>query len=182
MTPAIDRKWLDSRNACAEGKEWYLAHCDPDPIIGVRQLLDGGHYEWANWLLVGIFTQVENVSYAVYAASQVLDVYEAQYPDDGRPRQAIAAARKYLRQPTAAAYAAAYAAARAARAADAAAAATAAAYAADTADTAATAYSAYAARAVRAAAACVDAQKKIQRRIILHGVRILRERDSHERF
>jgi len=40
------------------------------------------------------------VSYAIFAAEQVLDIYEKQYPDDKRPRQAIDAAKKCLKDPS----------------------------------------------------------------------------------
>ncbi len=59
-----------------------------------------------------------SVKLAIYAAEQVISIYEKEYPDDKRPRRAIQAAKKYLKNPTAAR--AAYAADAAAYAADAA--------------------------------------------------------------
>lgn len=74
------------------------------------------------------WTKEDSVSLAIYAAEQVIDIYEKKYPNDGRPRKAIEAAKKWLKNPTAdaadaanAADAAAYAANAAAYAADAAA-------------------------------------------------------------
>jgi hypothetical protein len=106
------------------------------------------------------------VAFAILCAESVIAIYEKHYPNDDRPRQAIEAARKYLKKPTnayaanadaaaAAAYAAyaAYAAANAA--ANAAYAAYAAAYAAANAYAAA-AYAAYAADAADAANASID--------------------------
>jgi len=65
--------------------------------------------------------KITSVKLAVYAAELVIDIYEKQYPNDKRPRNAIEAAKKYLKKPTKAnAYAAdaaanaAYAAANAA--------------------------------------------------------------------
>jgi transcription termination factor NusB len=109
------------------------------------------------------WTKIDSVEMAIYAAELVIDHYEKDYPNDSRPRQAIEAAKAYLKDPTtanAAAYAAyaAYAAADAAHAAHAAAnaaahAAAAAAYAAaDAAHAAAAAAAAYAAYAAYAAA------------------------------
>jgi hypothetical protein len=97
---------------------------------------------------------------AIYAAELVIDIYEKQYPNDKRPREAIEAAKKVLEKDTKknrdaadAAADAAYAAADAARAAYAAARA-----AADAARAAyAAAYAAYAA----ARAARADTKKKI---------------------
>ena len=52
--------------------------------------------------------------YAIYAAEQVIGIFEKKYPIDKRPRKAIEAAKAYLKRPCAetkkAAYAAAYAA------------------------------------------------------------------------
>ena len=56
------------------------------------------------------------VKYAVFAAEQVIDLFEQKYPDDKRPREAIEAAKKCIDDPSeknkvaAAAYTAAYAA------------------------------------------------------------------------
>jgi hypothetical protein len=54
------------------------------------------------------------VSYAVFAAEQVVGIYEKKYPDDKRARKAIEAAKLCISKPTEenkrAAYTAAYAA------------------------------------------------------------------------
>ena len=42
----------------------------------------------------------DSVAMSVYAASLVLKNYENAYPDDKRPREAIRAARKWLKNPT----------------------------------------------------------------------------------
>ena len=107
------------------------------------------------------------VSYAVYAAEQVLDIYEKKHPTDDRPRKAIEAAKKCIKSPTkenkAATLAAAYAAAYDTAAADAAyAAAAAAAY-----DTAA-----YATLAVAYAADA--AGNKMKLKILKYGIKLLR--------
>ena len=89
------------------------------------------------------WTTLDSVAFAIYAAEQVIKVYEDKYPNDSRPRDAIKAAKAYLKDPTKDN-------ARAAYAADAAAYAARAAYAADAAEAAA--YAAYAAYAAEAAA------------------------------
>ncbi len=96
---------------------------------------------WTEMRIVKVWewTKKDSVEIAIFAAEQVIEIYEKKYPDDKRPREAINAAKAWLKNPTDAA-------ARAARAAaDAAGAAAYAAYAA--------AYAAYAAAdAARAAA------------------------------
>ena len=95
------------------------------------------------------------VAYAIYAAEQVIGIYEKKHPDDKRPRQAIEAAKKCLENPTkenkAAANAAAFADA---------------AYTADAADAAA-----YAA----ANAAAYTARKKMKLKILEYGLKLLKE-------
>lgn len=42
----------------------------------------------------------EAVELAVYAAEQVIDIYEGRYPGDPRPRNAIEAAKRWLADPS----------------------------------------------------------------------------------
>ena len=129
--------------------------------------------DWMIWLArkKGWLTKEQSVRISIGAAEAVIGIYAAKYPTDDRPQKAIAAAKAWLVDPHAAAYAAAAAddaydayadaaanaAADAANAAAAAAAAYAAAYAADDADVADDAYDAYAADAAAAAAAAYAA-------------------------
>ena len=171
----ITKEWLLENRACREGSEWFFAQKETDSIKVVRKLLKENHFNWANWLIVRLMDKPQKVAYAIFAARQVLEIFEKKYPEDKRPRKAIEAAEDYLKNPTEenrAAYAA-YAAAAAAAAyaayaayAAAAAAAAAAAYAADAADAAAAA----------AAAAAADARKEIQKRIVENGIKILKSK------
>src|SRR3990167_11450602 len=93
----------------------------------------------------------DSVALAIYAAELVIDIYEKEYPNDKRPREAIEAAKNWLKKPNAT-RAAAYATRAAASATRAAAYATrAAAYAAHAAASAA--YAAHAAASAASAAA-----------------------------
>jgi len=160
----ITTKFLVSHNACKSGMVWVTEN----KLIGMpaidflNKLIEADNLDWANWLIVRVMNKKQKVQYAIFAAEQVIDIYEKKYPTDDRPRKAIEAAKEYLAHPSVknktAADAAVYAAAAyAADAADAdayaaAAAAAAAAYAAYAADAdayaaAAAAYAAYAADA-----------------------------------
>jgi ABC-type multidrug transport system fused ATPase/permease subunit len=166
----LTTKWLEEKNGCPSGLDWFQNQTETNPIKIIKSFIETKeHIEWANWLICRLFKKKEKIKYAIYAAEQVIKIYENKYPKDKRPRNAINAAKKYLKYPTkknkaaaaaaaaadvaaaAAAYAAAYAAAAYAAAAyaaaDAAAAAYAAAYAAAAADAAAAAAAAYAAAA-----------------------------------
>jgi hypothetical protein len=150
---------------------------------------------YANWLITKKMTKLQCVRYAIYAAEQVLSIFESKYPNDERPRKAIIAAKNYLKNPNqkdvadaayadAAADAAAYAAADAAAAdaayaaadaaADAAAYAAADAAAADAAYAAADAAYAYAAADAAYAAAAI----KMKIKILKYGLRIIHEKEK----
>jgi hypothetical protein len=101
---------LRSWGACREGEEWFSAQTETDGIKVVKKLIDV-NINWANWLVVRLMTHKQKIQYAIYAAEQVIEIYEKKYPDDNRPRKAIEAAKAYLKSPTkknkdAAAYAA----------------------------------------------------------------------------
>jgi len=52
--------------------------------------------KWANWIICEVFSEEQRIKYAIFAAEQVIDIHEEQYPDDSRPRNAIRVAREYL--------------------------------------------------------------------------------------
>jgi hypothetical protein len=149
-------RWLKKQSACSGGIEWFKSQKENDSVGVVKALIADDKLDWANWLIVRIMDYADYVRYAVYAAEQVIELYEKKYPDDKRPREAIEAAKKCIDNPSkennAAAYAA-YAAANAAANAAAYAAANAAAYAAAN----AAAYAAYAAANAAANAAAYAA-------------------------
>ncbi len=160
----ITKEWLKEHDACIVGYEWSLKVLDDKPMDAktfIGKLMGEDRFNWANWVIVRLLTKDQNIAYAIFAAELVLDIYEKQYPDDKRPRNAIEASRKYLQTKTAYAAAAAYAADAAADAADAA------------------AYAAYAAYAARAAAAGADAAARaadtlnIKNKIVDYGLELI---------
>jgi len=72
---------------------------------------------WSDMKIVKIYEwkKEDSVRLAIFAAELVIDIFEKKYPNDKRPREAIEAAKNWLKNPTA------RAAARAANAANAAA-------------------------------------------------------------
>ena len=118
----ITQEFLKEKNACKKALEWGNHLVDKDSIEVLETLISSKKYEWANWLIVRVMSYKQYVRYAVYAAEQVIDIFEKKYPNDNRPRLAIGAAKRCIDNPSdknaadAAAYAA-WAAARAARAA-----------------------------------------------------------------
>ena len=108
----ITSKWLEDRGACLDGKNWFKAQEENNGVKIIEKLINENQSDWANWLVVRLMpTHKMKIQYAVFAAEQVIDIFEKKYPDDKRPRQAIEAAKAYIEDPSgenrnAAAYAA----------------------------------------------------------------------------
>ena len=83
----ITREWLEKQNACWDGKNWYVENCPEDSIEGLETLIKNDKLDWANWLIVRTMTYKQHVSYAVYAANEVLGIYEKKYPPSQTPRR-----------------------------------------------------------------------------------------------
>jgi len=153
---------LQKQNACKAGIIWIKGQKDKSLKSLFVQALKEKKYQDLNWAISRLLKKDDKTRYAIYAAKQVLSIFEKEYPKDERPRLAIEAAENYLKNPTQENKDAAYAeadAVGAAYAADAAyAAAYGAVYAAYAADAAAyAAYAAYAAAYAEADAAQVAA-------------------------
>jgi hypothetical protein len=163
----ITREWAVKQNACQSGLVWYDKQGEDDVIALVKLSIKQGKGPMLNmnWALVRLMDKIQRVRYAVFAAEQVIGIYEAKYPKDRRPRKAIAAAKKWAEEPTEenrkAAAKAAYAAAAAA----------------DAAYTSASADSAYAAAYTFAAPAfAASARLRLMVKILRYGVKILMEK------
>ena len=186
----ITIEWLVSKNACQDGFEWFVEqNKEFEPVPLLYLLIKKNQLDWANWLIVRVMDYSQYVSYAVYAAEQVIDIFEKEFPDDKRPRTAIEAAKKCIKNPSDenkkeadraagraasasnAAYSAAYRAARAAyRAADSAA---------DSAARAAYRAAYSAANSAANSAACAEYsaayRAKILKKILKYGIKLLTE-------
>ena len=160
----ITNEWLKEQLACVYGYKWSQRQTDRELKPFIDALLKNDHWDWANWVVTHAMTHAQKIQYAVFAAEQVIKIYEDKYPDDNRPRKAIEAAKEYLKNPSNAATKAAKAAndAAANAAANAATYATYATYAANAAT--------YATYATYAAYAAKD---KMRLTIITHGVDLL---------
>ena len=111
----ITKQKLRKLHACEDGYDYWIKTNEPDLFKFCRRCLTDDHFDYANWLIVRCMTRPQYLRYAIYAAMQAIEIYEAKHPDDKRPRVAINAAKKVLktdtpenREAAAAAYAAAY--------------------------------------------------------------------------
>jgi hypothetical protein len=96
----ITKKWLENKNACQDGIDWFIAQSETDAVKIIESLIEQKQYSWANWLLVRIMSYRQYVAYAIFSAELVIDIYEKKYPNNKAPRQAIEAAKLCLNSPT----------------------------------------------------------------------------------
>jgi hypothetical protein len=152
----ITKEWLHKHDACISGQKWFLKQDKSDLVEVINALVADGKRDWANWTICQVFNKKQNVMYAIFAAEQVIDIFEKKYPDDKRPRLAIEAAKNYLKTPSAKTKNAA-------------------------ADAAGGAYAAYAACAAYFAAAAADARKEMKIKILNYGLSLLQggQYESH---
>jgi hypothetical protein len=112
----LTKEWLAEKDACSEGVKWFLNQKENDSVKVIKKLVIDNHWDWANWLIVRVMTRPQYLAYAIFAAEQVIDIFDKKYPKDKRPRQAIDAAKEVLKNDTPAVWAAAVDAAGDARA------------------------------------------------------------------
>ena len=96
----ITKEWLKKNNACSDGYKWFVDQDETDTVKVLRKLMSEDKFDLANWTIVRIFDRKQRIKYAVFAAEQVLGIFEKKYPDDKRPREAIEAARKCIEHNT----------------------------------------------------------------------------------
>ena len=101
MKNIVTRDWLDKNNACQEAAEKFSEVFGKSGILKdiinftIREK-NNQYLQWANWLIVRKMNHNQQIKYAIYAAEQILYIFEQKYPDDDRPRNAIEAAKKHL--------------------------------------------------------------------------------------
>ena len=92
----ITLKKLEELHACSSGMEMFNKQFGEESeissIIGWAITQDIEAMRYANWLIVRVMIRKNCLSYAVFAAKKVIDIFEKKYPNDKRPRLAIEAA------------------------------------------------------------------------------------------
>ena len=96
----ITTKLLQSLNACQECIDLVASYDDKEAEAVVSQLIEDEHWNYVSWLLPRLMSYKGYVSYAVFAAELMLPIWEKEYPDDARPRQAIEAAKRCIDDPS----------------------------------------------------------------------------------
>jgi hypothetical protein len=97
----ITAEWLKEKEACVSEEEMKKAEKEFNGNIHkiINYLIKNNRPNDASWLITRYMNKKQNVIYAIFAAEQVLHIFEKQYPDDDRPRKAIIATKNYLKNP-----------------------------------------------------------------------------------
>ena len=85
---------------CKEGYEYVLKLKTTD-LRSIFNSLNIYNLDWSNWLIARLLSRKDKIRYAIFAAEQVIETFEKIFPEDKRPREAINAALKVLKNNTA---------------------------------------------------------------------------------
>jgi len=96
----ITKEFLRGLDPCEDGFEYWIKTKEPDLAKFMIKAWEYGRGDWANWLFVRSVDRKTRLKYAVYAAEQVLYLFEEKYTDDDRPRKAIEAAKECIKNNT----------------------------------------------------------------------------------
>lgn len=100
MPKTVTLRFLENQNACLEAIEWLKTQKDKSYNSLLKALIkDKKPLDWGIWYLSRKLNKLDKIRMAIFDAKQVLDIFEEKYPEDKRPRKAIAALKKYLRNP-----------------------------------------------------------------------------------
>ena len=110
----LTKAWIKKHSPCTEGIDWLNNQEEKKGIDVVKKLIAENRLDWANWLVVRLLNRQQRIAYAIFAAEQVIQLFETKYPNDKRPRLAIEATKTVLKKDTKENIEAANAAARAA--------------------------------------------------------------------
>jgi len=103
MIKNVSVKWLKKHDACDKAVERFKNQKVTEPTRLLRLMIRSKNrdiLEWANWLIVRVMNKKQKVQYAVFAAELVLQNFESKFPNDNRPKMAIEAAKRYLKNQT----------------------------------------------------------------------------------
>jgi hypothetical protein len=92
----ITKEWLEEQKACASGIKRFLNQDKTDSIEVLNTLISEDELADAVWLMLKLMDRRQKIKCAIFAAEQVLHIFDSRYPDDKRPRLAIEAAKKVL--------------------------------------------------------------------------------------
>lgn len=95
----LTKKWLKRHSACSPAMRWLKKQPEKNPLRLAEIAMKEGHFNWVIWVIIRKMSSAQRERYAIFAAESVVGIYESYYPDDKRPRNAIRAAKKYIKNP-----------------------------------------------------------------------------------
>jgi hypothetical protein len=96
----ITKDLLKKYGACELGIQWFESQSDKTPSVLVNRGLESEKRSFINWAFSRILSKNNKIRYAIYSAKLALPFFEKRFPDDKRPRKAILAASRYLKNPS----------------------------------------------------------------------------------
>jgi len=96
----ITKQWLEKRNACQEGVEWFLNQKERDAVKVTKALVKDKHLDWAIWLLPRTMKYKQYVRFAIYSAEQCLPMWNKHNKQDTKVKEAIEAAKRCVKNPS----------------------------------------------------------------------------------
>jgi hypothetical protein len=96
----ITSKYLASISACTDARTAFEVKFPKGASVDVvfKVMFAEKELDWAGWLIARLLNHKNRIHYAIYAAEQVIEIFEKKYPDDKRPRLAIEAAKAVLKK------------------------------------------------------------------------------------
>ena len=79
-TYKITKEWLTAERACVDGVDYYNTLNETDAVKIMDQLLSDKKLNFANWTICHLLKKEDKVRYAIFAARQVLPLWEKEYP------------------------------------------------------------------------------------------------------
>lgn len=83
--------------------DWFIEQNETDLVLLINKSFESGREEildFFNRRIAHLLDRTGKIKYAVFAAEQVIGIFEKKYPDDKRPREAIEAAKKVIENDT----------------------------------------------------------------------------------
>lgn len=83
--------------------DWFIGQNDTDFVSLINKAFESGSeniLDFFNFRIARLLDRTGKIKYAVFAAEQVIGIFEKKYPDDKRPREAIDAAKKAIENDT----------------------------------------------------------------------------------
>ena len=95
----ITEKWLNDKEACEGGIQWWksLNTGKPEDIFRAAQTEE--EFDYCVWMVKYTFNKKQAVEFSIFCAEKVLHFWEEKYPENDSPARAIEAAKKYLKRP-----------------------------------------------------------------------------------